>query len=547
MIVSLLDGYIDEPSSLGVPPFLSPLARYMAGAIIDAGHEVRYLTVDSYRASGAVRDDVLKADMLVVIAGVTVPGRYIRGAPLSPREAVNVAAGFKGMTAIAGFMAGHLAKDDETSDAFDLVLKGPDPDAQLYDSLKGGLCAPPGNRKRTADEWGRWAVKGASVVGQHPDFPQPLIAEVDVYKGCIRFHSGGCSFCSEILLGPPRFRDPEDVAAEVGALARAGVTNFRLACPCMFSYKAKGIGTEEAFPSPEEVEALLSAVVAEAKGMRILHVDNADPGMIARYPEESGRILRSLVKYCTSGNILSLGMESADPAVIKANNLNSTPKEVLEAIRLVNKAGAKRGPTGLPDLLPGINFIAGLDGETSGTYKMDLDFLRTVLDEGLLVRRINIRQVMEVRAQFPGVKKRKDFMRFKEAVRECIDRPMLEKLLPRGTVLRDLYVERKEGKLTYARQVGSYPILVGIPGPVDRKGFFDGAIVDWGQRSVTALPSPLDINSANMALLSALPGIGKKRAARLIRARPFKGPEDLAKALDDPKLVEGLRPFISFS
>jgi radical SAM superfamily enzyme with C-terminal helix-hairpin-helix motif len=336
------------------------------------------------------------------------------------------------------------------------------------------------------------------------------------------------------------------VAAEVKALTNEGVTNFRLACPCMFSYKAKGIGTAEAFPSPEEVEALLSGIVRAAKNLRVLHVDNADPGMIARYPEESERILRSLVKNCTSGNILSLGMESADPAVIEANNLNSNPKEVLDAIRLINKIGNKRGPTGLPHLLPGINFIAGLDGETSETYKMDLDFLTTVLDEGLLVRRINIRQVMEVRAQFPGVKKRKDFMRFKEAVRECIDRPMLERLFPRGTVLKDLYVEHKEGKLTYARQVGTYPILVGIPGPVEKKGFFDGAIVDWGQRSITALPYPMDMNSANMTLLSALPGIGKKRAARLVRARPFRDLDAVAKALDDPKLVEELRPFVSF-
>jgi len=46
-------------------------------------------------------------------------------------------------------------------------------------------------------------------------------------------------------------------------------------------------------------------------------------------------------------------------------------------------------------------------------------------------------------------------------------------------------------------------------------------------------------------LLSALPGIGKKRAARLVRARPFKCMEDVSKALDDPHLIEGLRPFVS--
>jgi radical SAM superfamily enzyme with C-terminal helix-hairpin-helix motif len=88
-------------------------------------------------------------------------------------------------------------------------------------------------------------------------------------------------------------------------------------------FNAKGLGPFN--DKIRELAAKHSAVVAEAKGMRVLHVDNADPGMIARYPEESSRILRSLVKYCTSGNSLSLGMESADPAVIKANTLNSTP------------------------------------------------------------------------------------------------------------------------------------------------------------------------------------------------------------------------------
>jgi len=545
MLVALLDGYLDEPSSLGVPPFISPLVRYIAGAILDAGHDIEYTTIDRYRRERSVREDVSSADMLVVVAGVTVPGRYIRGAPLSVREAIEIGRGFKGLKALAGFMAQVLDKDENAASSYDMLLKGTDPDAQLYDALKGGLCGPVGNRKRTDKEWTMWSIKGAIVVKEHPDFPQPLIAEVDVYKGCVRFSWGGCSFCSEILLGPPRFREPEEVGAEVGALSKAGVTNFRLACPCMISYKATDIGTNKMAPSPKDVEALMKAVAREAKGLKVLHVDNADPGIIARCPAESEKILRTLVKYCTSGNILSLGMESADPAVIEANNLNSTPEQVLDAIRLINKVGGQRGPTGLPSLLPGLNFIAGLNGETSKTYEMDFEFLKKVLDERLLVRRINIRQVMEHRASFPGVSKRKDFMRFKENVRTNIDRPILERLLPRGTVLKDLYVEDTEGKVTFARQVGTYPILVGIPELITAKGFFDAAIVDWGQRSVTAVPYPVDLNSSSLALLSALPGIGKKRAARLVRARPFKDLEEVAKALDDPKLVDGLRPFVS--
>jgi len=434
-------------------------------------------------------------------------------------------------------------EDDRGGDP-DLVLRK-DADAQLFDALKDDLGSVPKARSRTTEEWTRWAVLGAQVVEQHPDHPQPLIAEVDVYKGCPRFHGGGCSFCSEILLGPPRFREPEDVASEVEALAKAGVTNFRLACSCIVSYKAKGLKEGRIEPSPPDVERLLSSIREAAPDLKILHVDNADPGVIARNPGPSEMILRSIVEHCTSGNILSLGMESADPTVIEANNLNSNPEEVLEAIRSINKVGAGRGASGLPDLLPGLNFLAGLEAETSGTYKKNLEFLEKVLEEGLLLRRINIRQVLSHRRSFPGVKKRKDFKRFRSRVREDIDRPMLKLLLPVGTILKDLYVEYEKGALTFARQVGSYPILVGIPGRVDMEGYFDVAIVAWGHRSVTAVPHPLDINKASMALLAALPGIGKKRAARIIRARPFDEMTQVPKALDRPELMDDIGKFIT--
>ncbi len=35
--VAILDGYLDEPSCLGVPPYLSPHVRYTYGGYIDAG------------------------------------------------------------------------------------------------------------------------------------------------------------------------------------------------------------------------------------------------------------------------------------------------------------------------------------------------------------------------------------------------------------------------------------------------------------------------------------------------------------------------------
>src|SRR5207253_2688473 len=36
MKVVILDGYVDEPSNFGVPPYISPYPRYVAGAVRDA-------------------------------------------------------------------------------------------------------------------------------------------------------------------------------------------------------------------------------------------------------------------------------------------------------------------------------------------------------------------------------------------------------------------------------------------------------------------------------------------------------------------------------
>src|SRR5512136_2771194 len=57
--VLIVDGYTDEPAALGVPPYLAPLPRYIAGAALDAGAEaVGYVTIDELRAQGRPRRGV---------------------------------------------------------------------------------------------------------------------------------------------------------------------------------------------------------------------------------------------------------------------------------------------------------------------------------------------------------------------------------------------------------------------------------------------------------------------------------------------------------
>jgi radical SAM superfamily enzyme with C-terminal helix-hairpin-helix motif len=69
--------------------------------------------------------------------------------------------------------------------------------------------------------------------------------------------------------------------------------------------------------------------------------------------------------------------------------------------------------------------------------------------------------------------------------------------------------------------MGSYPVLVGIPLKVPVRTVLDTIVVDWGMRSITALPYPIDVNRLPVHTLAWLPGIGKKKAGRIAAARPF--------------------------
>jgi radical SAM superfamily enzyme with C-terminal helix-hairpin-helix motif len=179
-----------------------------------------------------------------------------------------------------------------------------------------------------------------------------------------------------------------------------------------------------------------------------------------------------------------------------------------------------------------------LEGESKETYDLNFEFLKNVLDEGLMLRRINIRQVIPSRQEFPGVSSKKRFAEFKRKVREEIDAPMLERVVPDRTVLKSVFPELREGGRTFGRQVGTYPLLVSIPYPVEIGGRVDVAVTGRGYRSITGVMHPTDANRATLSMLSAIPGIGKKRAMAIVRRRPFRDPSDLWKLIEEPNALE---------
>jgi len=538
MKVVILDGYVDEPSNFGVPPFLSPYPRYLAGAITEAGHTWEYATIEQVR-----KGRPLKGNLLAVISGPIVPGKYLRSLPMSEKEMIHHGKAFEGEVVLGGPLARFRAYDESLLEVFDGIAIR-DFDSAMYDFLIRGNFS---HRDRTMEEWDRWAALGAEVARHHPDFPQPLIAELDTSKGCVRYLNGGCSFCIEPEYGKPKFRPVESVLTEVRRLGQVGVVNFRLGGQAdFFSYLAEGVG-KSLTPKPnlEALEALLAGIRRAVPDLQVLHTDNGDPAMIVAHPEEATAAMKLLVKYATPGTLLSFGLESADPKVHEENNLNVTAEECLQAVRLVNQVGRARGENGMPHLLPGLNFVSGLAGETKATFEHNRRFLSRLLEEDLWVRRINLRQVNPVRAEFPDTGLYGEFRRFKAWVRTTVDHMMLQKVIPAGTVLRSVYTELQDGHVTFGRQVATYGLLVGIPYDLPLGKFFDVKVTEHGQRSITAVEHPLDVNRASLHALTAIPGIGAKRAARLVRARPFRSEAEVVGALDDPAAASRALEFVT--
>jgi radical SAM superfamily enzyme with C-terminal helix-hairpin-helix motif len=554
----ILDGYVDEPACFGVPPYLSPYPRYAAGALIDSGFfegDIRYFTIDQIRSFGKSFSDLFKtADVLIIISGMTVPGKYLRGTPITAEEIqtlFKMSAGIKilgGPIRLGYSKEGGMAATGLSFLPEDVMVAQKDVESFIFDYFSKNEIS---HRYRTTDEIARWSKTGAFIASQHPDFPN-IICELETYRGCgRRIH---CSFCTESFYGRPDFRNEEDIIAETKLLYQLNVRHFRIGRqPDLFAYKGEDIGGRIK-PNPEAIEKLYSGIRRAAPDLKTLHMDNGNPITIAEFPEESLQILKTILRYHTPGDVIAMGMESADQDVIEANGLKATPEQVLKAIRLVNSVGAVLGSNGMPEILPGINFVYGLMGETKKTYALNAAFLKKIYDEGLMVRRINLRQVMV----FPNTpldekvgdfKNQKLFRAHKENVRQTIDLPLLRKIVPIGTVLKDVFMETREEKmpqntkaadskpLSLGRQFGTYPLLVAVPDRLELNQFYDILVTGHGFRSITGIPHPVNINTAPTSILKELPGLNKPMAEEIVLKRPYQSEEELQKKSLHGKLI----------
>jgi len=538
----IVDGYVDEPALLGVPPYLSPHPRYCFGVFRYFNVDTEYLTIDQLREKENWKF-LNEFDYLLIIAGLSVPGRYLGGIPINLYEINKISIeADKPIKMIAGpiikgySLHGGTKAIKTNFKKFDHVISV-DPEVYIYELLSGERVE---NRYELIRKITPYS---GEILKKHPYFPYTM-CELELSRGCDK--EVACSFCTEpMFYGRVSSRKVEDIVIEVEYLYKSGARYFRFGR--VSNILAYGSDFNNLTPEPLKVQELYSGVKEAAPDLKVLHTDNANPWYLMRHKNESVKILQTIVKYNTPGDVLSFGVESFDKTVLRLNKNEENPEVVIEAINIVNQIGGKR-LDGVPKLLPGINLLLGLLGETTGTYEINLQYLRKILDMGLLLRRINIRQIMA----FPGTKyymktngkiklNRKLFERFKNDVRKNIDYEMLKKVFPFGTLLKEVIVEQRKGDLNFGRQIGTYPILVVFRGNYNRFEPLNIVVVNHGYKSVTGIVHPKSINTVSYKELIGIEGIGKARAEKIILNRPFENWEKIYEVIGDNKVYDELK------
>jgi radical SAM superfamily enzyme with C-terminal helix-hairpin-helix motif len=470
-IAAIVDCYTVEPSGLGVPPYLSAYAREAFSALRRAlpDADVHYLTIDDVRwcfnggqpyaaaplsdqltySATESRDDALSiladAAVVVVIAGDAVPSVHLQARNGSPAEIGQLLAATRGRRVLVGPLAVQLSADPE-------ILPGGFDAMHTHTVTSLNLLTG----SHSAASYERLSADRRSYAELIAQLRWRPVAEIELYRGCTRRRF--CSFCNEPVKSPlVRFRHPSDVQAEARLLHEAGVRNFRLGQQtCFFSYLNRDV---------DAIGRLLAGIRDQCPGLEVLHIDNADPLAVAS--PAGAKIARVVAEYCTEGNCAPMGIESFDRAVIEANALTCTPEVLLRAVANINEAGAHAGPQGLPVLLPGLNLVYGLPGETDNTHQENLSWLGRILDKGYLCHRINVRQAraypgteLSARSQAAALPSSARFETWKDDISYRFDQPMKQRVYPSGMTITGLHSFFITGRGTWHRRLGSYSIQV---------------------------------------------------------------------------------------
>ena len=526
----ILDCFVDEPACFGVPPFVSPYPRYLCGALINAGiepHDITYLTIDALRDKDFRFTDEYKN--VFIIGGAVVPGRYLGAKIGTISEIRKIIESNSHLSFTIGGPAAAAFSNSYTN----ARPVAADIEVFAYNLTRGENQ----EGRRTPVETASWARLGARVVKEHPSFPH-IICEIETYRGCPRL--AHCTFCSEGLFDGLDFRQTKDILAEIDELINLGITRFRIGAQTdILQYMTPYKDFQSGFSKPN-VPAVIELFHELNKrrnngSIHTLNIDNVNPGTIANFPDDSAQMLEAIAQTVSPGDTAALGIESFDTSVIAANNLKVSPEQARFVIALINEVCGYQ-TNGTATLLPGINLIHGLSGESAETFAINYRFLNEIMEQGLLLKRINIRK----HQSFPGtplfnnpvkissqMSKRFEFYRGK--IRSEIDTHMLKGIYPVGTVMNDIIILDNRDGYSLGKQIASYSITAKFPVLLKQKDFHTAIVTGHRERSLEVLPVPVDINTLPQKGLEFIPGISKKNSPQIVLNRPFKTKEDFLK------------------
>ena len=463
----IVDCYTDEPSGLGVPPFLSVHSRYIAGSLEEQKRKYYYLTIDDLRYSNGEKhnndsynkriinttknkDNVLdilnNASNIYVVMGCFVKYEYVSAEPPSFLEVENLLRKYSANKLLFYSLGGNeLTRENVRKTVpqglFDEIIFG-----NTYNYFIGETS---NKFKPNYDRLKNIAISSATVLKQ---LERPLVIEIETATGCNR--KPGCTFCIEGMRGLPlQFREVEDIVSEIKSLYDNGALYFRLGRqPNFYAYKDC---------NPSEIEKLFKRIWEECPNIKTLHIDNVSPHNVNT--PEGIKITEIVAKYTTAGNITPFGIESFDPRIRELCNLNGSLNDIHESINIINRFGKERGDNGLPKLLPGINIIYGLDGQSEKTLDCNLNNFKRILDSGNWVRRVFVRKLTSPYGeQFDIYTKDKldEFKNWSSTIENDFTIPMLKQVFPVGLIIKDLRMEMYKDGDSILRQMATCPVRV---------------------------------------------------------------------------------------
>lgn len=467
----IIDCYTDEPSGLGVPPFLSVHSRYIAGCLEKEHRSYFYTTIDDLRVCNGekhfknsynkriinatknvmkVKEILENAQNIYVVMGCFVKYTYVSAEPPTFNEVKILLDKYTSKDnkilfyALGGSeLSRENIKKTVPSNLFNRIIFGNT--YNYFINNKGNIFKP------NYEELKEISISSSSILKQ---IDRPLVIEIETATGCNR--NPGCTFCIEGKRGLPlQFRKEEDIINEIKALYDNGARYFRLGRqPNFFAYMNN---------SSKHIEKLFKGIWEKCPNIKTLHIDNVGPQDVSG--AEGEKIASIVSKYCTDGNITPFGVESFDPVIREKCNLNGSIEDIHKAIEIINKYGKDKGNTGMPKLLPGINIIYGLDGQTKNTLGINLENFEKILKSGNFARRVFVRRLTSPYGeQFDNYTDEniKDFTKWQKQIEEKFIIPMLKEIYPIGTEISELRMEMYNEGDSILRQMATCPIRVVI-------------------------------------------------------------------------------------